>query len=151
MAVNASKERLTHIRVKWDRANALGGADGRSRHLSDSQVASTKVRTEPQLLSESGRTRIWPLEQAEQIVWSQLHILPELREQLATLIGGLPGLIKPIVEVVADGVSYDPGIEMTGEVFRKLSGAPLDESQLDAWRQTLYYQYKDRHAAQANA
>jgi len=80
-------------------------------------------------------------------------MLPDLREQLAFLIGGLPGLVEPIIESVIDAVSYgdDKALELTGETFRKLSGAPSDNSKLDAWREALRKEYKTRHAAKEAA
>jgi hypothetical protein len=133
--MNEDQTRLSH-------ASAIGGAD--------SQTASAQTASQP--LPESGRRRVWSLGHAEIVVRLELETTPVLREQLAILCGGFPGLVVPIIESVIDAVSYgdDNEVALTGETFRQLSGAPTDDSQLDVWRQNLYQEYKARHTAAAN-
>jgi hypothetical protein len=91
------------------------------------------------------RTRVWTAEQSIDVVLLQVRILPPLKDTLTVLAAGKLGLIKPIVEKVADELSYNPDINMDPATFRRLSGAPVDDAQLESWRKNLYDQYQAAH------
>jgi hypothetical protein len=93
------------------------------------------------------RTRLLPLDRAKEVVTMQISIFPELLTQLQILSGRKPGLIAPIIDEVADRVSYDPMVTMTPEVFREFSGAPQDDARLAPWRESLYEQYEAKRKA----
>ena len=94
------------------------------------------------------RVRIWTLERARETVSLQIQILPELLAELMRLSGRRPGLINPILDKVADGVSFEPYSAVTPDTFRRHAGAPEDPAQMETWRKTLYDEYQTRHNPQ---
>ena len=96
------------------------------------------------------RVRIWSLEEAAEVVRLQLAISDPLQKTLLDIAGGKIGLIRPIVEIIADAVSYDPETEITDANFRTLAGAPEDDAQLETWRRALYERYQAQHRLRYN-
>ncbi len=90
--------------------------------------------------------RVWTLVEAREVVDLQITILPELMTEFMRLSGGKVGLIDPILNAVADGVSYDPESAMTVDRFRYLAGAPMSDGQeLEVWRKETYDRYQEQH------
>ena len=95
------------------------------------------------------RHRILTIKQAGSAFAMQLELFPELRSEFARLAGGSIGVVRAMMETIADEISYDDPMEQTTpERIRSIVGAPEDAEQLHEWREAFWDQYKAAHNLQ---
>lgn len=95
--------------------------------------------------SQPERRRVLSLEDATHTFLMQIDIFPYLLDEVMDLSGGAIGVLKAVIETVAEEISYTPLEATTRERIRSIVGAPADPDEMDAWRSSFWREYKEQH------